>query len=112
MAHEITDTLHIAVAQLDSMVGDTLGNVAKARVARAEAARLGADVLVLSELFVAGYPPEDLVLKPAFQDACRAASARAARALATLPAMSPTMESSWATAMRRVSVISFGICPV
>jgi len=69
----ITDTLRIAVAQLDSMVGDIAGNVAKARAARAEAARLGADVLVLSELFVAGYPPEDLVLKPAFQDACRAA---------------------------------------
>ena len=32
----------------------------------------GADLLVLSELFVAGYPPEDLVLKPAFQAACRA----------------------------------------
>ena len=33
----------------------------------------GADLLVLSELFIAGYPPEDLVLKPAFQDACRTA---------------------------------------
>src|SRR5438045_132129 len=79
MATPITDTFHIAVAQLDSMVGDIDGNLAKARAARAEAAKLGADVLVLSELFIAGYPPEDLVLKPAFQDACRAAVEALAR---------------------------------
>jgi NAD+ synthase len=74
----LTNTLRIAVAQLDSIVGDIDGNLAKARGARAEAAAGGADLLVLSELFVAGYPPEDLVLKPAFQDACR----RAVEALA------------------------------
>ena len=73
MAATLTDTLKIAVAQLDSVVGDIDGNLAKARAARAEAAAMGADLLVLSELFIAGYPPEDLVLKPAFQDACRAA---------------------------------------
>ena len=71
MAATLTDTIRIAVAQLDSVVGDIDGNLAKARAARAEAARGGADLLVLSELFIAGYPPEDLVLKPAFQDACR-----------------------------------------
>jgi NAD+ synthase len=69
----MNDTLKIAVAQLDSIVGDIDGNLARARAARAEAARGGADLLVLSELFIAGYPPEDLVLKPAFQDACRKA---------------------------------------
>src|SRR5438045_8461865 len=79
MATPITDTFHIAVAQLDSMVGDIDGNLAKARAARAEAAAGGADLLVLSELFIAGYPPEDLVLKPAFQDACRAAVEALAR---------------------------------
>ncbi len=73
MATDLTDTFRIAVAQLDSVVGDIDGNIAKARRARAEAAAAGADLLVLSELFVAGYPPEDLVLKPAFQDACRTA---------------------------------------
>jgi len=66
----ISDTLRIAVAQLDSVVGDIGGNLAKARAARAEAAEKGAHLLVLSELFIAGYPPEDLVLKPAFQQAC------------------------------------------
>jgi NAD+ synthase len=78
MAASLTDTIRIAVAQLDSIVGDIDGNLAKARAARAEAAAAGADLLVLSELFIAGYPPEDLVLKPAFQDACR----RAVEALA------------------------------
>jgi NAD+ synthase len=37
-----------------------------------EAARQGADLVVFPELFIAGYPPEDLVLKPTFQAACRA----------------------------------------
>ncbi|NNC01017.1 NAD+ synthase, partial [Corallococcus exiguus] len=61
------------------MVGDVGGNEAKARTARAEAHRLGADIVMFSELFLAGYPAEDLVLKPAFQDACRAALERLAR---------------------------------
>ena len=39
----------------------------------------GADLVVLPELFIAGYPPEDLVLKPAFQAACRAAIEELAR---------------------------------
>ena len=63
--------LRIALAQLNPTVGDVSGNLAKARAARAEAARLGADAVMFPELFLAGYPPEDLVLKPAFQDACR-----------------------------------------
>lgn len=64
--------LTITLAQLNPVVGDVAGNAAKARAARAQAKADGADLLVLSELFIAGYPPEDLVLKPAFQAACRA----------------------------------------
>ena len=71
--------LKIALAQLNPTVGDVAGNEQKAREARAEAARLGADILMFTELFLAGYPAEDLVLKPAFQDACRAACERLAR---------------------------------
>ncbi len=67
----MTDTLKIAVAQLNPIVGDLAGNATKARAARAEAAAMGADLLVLSELFLSAYPPEDLVLKPAFLDSCR-----------------------------------------
>ena len=66
-----TDRLAIAVAQLDPTVGDVAGNAEKARQARAAAARQGADLVALPELFLSGYPPEDLVLKPALQAACR-----------------------------------------
>jgi NAD+ synthase len=67
-----TDRLAVAIGQLNPIVGDIAGNADKARRARAEAARAGADLLALPELFLSGYPPEDLVLKPAFQAACRA----------------------------------------
>ncbi len=79
MTEFITDTLRIAVAQLNPVVGDVNGNLEKARAAYAEAARQGADLLVLTELFIAGYPPEDLVLKPAFQEDCREAVGTLAR---------------------------------
>ncbi len=65
--------LAIAAAQLNPIVGDVAGNLERARKARAQAARDGAHIVAFSELFIAGYPPEDLVLKPAFQAACRAA---------------------------------------
>ncbi len=67
------DTLRIAVAQLNPTVGDIKGNLAKAREARAEAARHGADIVLFTELFIAGYPPEDLVLRPVFVMACEKA---------------------------------------
>jgi NAD+ synthase len=72
-------SLKIALAQLNPVLGDVTGNEAKARSARAEAARQGADLVMFTELYLAGYPPEDLVLKPAFQDACRKACEALAR---------------------------------
>ncbi|MCC8964559.1 NAD+ synthase [Bradyrhizobium sp. Pear76] len=71
--------IKITLAQLNPTVGDVTGNAAKARAARDKAKADGADLVVLSELFIAGYPPEDLVLKPAFQSACRAAIEELAR---------------------------------
>jgi NAD+ synthase len=73
------DSLAIALAQLNSIVGDVSGNLERARKARAQARRDGADVIAYPELFMAGYPPEDLVLKPAFQAACRTAVEALAR---------------------------------
>src|SRR5262249_62152714 len=66
------DRLAIAIGQLNPTVGDIAGNAEKARRARAEAAGAGADIVAMPELFLSGYPPEDLVLKPAFQAACGA----------------------------------------
>src|SRR5579859_3990590 len=74
-----SDRLALAIAQLNPIVGDVAGNARKAHAARAEAAASGADLVAFSELFIAGYPPEDLVLKPAFQAACRAAVEALAR---------------------------------
>src|SRR5215468_7487019 len=69
----VPDRLAITIAQLNPIVGDVAGNADKARGARATATAAGADLVLLPELFICGYPPEDLVLKPALQAACRAA---------------------------------------
>ncbi|MGB1547446.1 MAG: NAD+ synthase [Alphaproteobacteria bacterium] len=68
----MTDHLTIALAQLNPTVGDLAGNLVKLHAACREAAREGVDLVVASELVVTGYPPEDLVLKPSFQDAVEA----------------------------------------
>jgi NAD+ synthase len=66
------DTLRIALAQINPHEGEVEKNAARIRAARAEAAAMGADLVVTPELSIAGYPPEDLILKPAFLDACDA----------------------------------------
>ncbi|WP_297488401.1 NAD+ synthase [Acidocella sp.] len=70
----MTETLRIAIAQINLHLGAIDKNVAAIRAARAEGARLGADLVVTPELSISGYPPEDLVLKPAFVAACEAAA--------------------------------------
>jgi len=66
-------TLTIAFSQLNPTVGDVAGNAALVRRARDEAAAQGADLVVFSELVLVGYPPEDLVLRPALVEAAAAA---------------------------------------
>lgn len=66
----MTNSLKVGLAQLNPKVGDVAGNLAKVRAARAEAAAQGADLVLCAEMVLAGYMPEDLVLKPAFQKAC------------------------------------------
>ncbi len=66
----MSKNISIAICQIAPTVGDIDGNVEKIRAAHAEAAGLGADITVFCELVVCGYPPEDLVQKPAFQRAC------------------------------------------
>jgi NAD+ synthase len=76
----MTDRLAIALAQLNPTVGGVEANADRILKAREEAARLGADLMLGSELVVSGYPPEDLVLKPAFVNAAMAAVERLAKA--------------------------------
>jgi NAD+ synthase len=66
-------TLSIAFAQINPTVGDIPGNLALVRSRRDEAAARGADLVVFPELTLTGYPPEDLVLRPAFVKAAAAA---------------------------------------
>ncbi len=69
----------VASVQANPTVGDVAGNEAKARRLMAEATTTGADVALFPELFLIGYPPEDLALKPAAVRACREALERLAR---------------------------------
>src|ERR1700691_331630 len=74
-----SNSLVIALAQIPAIVGDIAGNRDRLRTARKEAAAFGADMVMAPELYLSAYPPEDLVLKPAFQESCRAACERLAR---------------------------------
>ena len=77
----MADSLTIALAQTNPTVGDVAGNARQIGAFRAQAARVGADLIVFGELAIAGYPPEDLVLKRSFQEDIE--KAVAALALAT-----------------------------
>src|SRR3984957_20234401 len=73
----MVDRFRIALAQLNPVMGDIAGNLKRARAARARA--MDADVILFSELFIVGYSPEDLVLKPALQEEARVAIEELAR---------------------------------
>jgi NAD+ synthase len=75
----MTERFRIALAQLNPVMGDISGNLAKARAARGAAAKQKADVVLFTELFMVGYPPEDLVLKPALQEDAREAVGKLAK---------------------------------
>src|SRR2546428_5670474 len=58
--------VRLALGQINTTVGDLAGNVGRMEAAAAEATGAGADRVCFPELAVTGYPPEDLVLRPAF----------------------------------------------
>ncbi|HEX5717628.1 MAG TPA: nitrilase-related carbon-nitrogen hydrolase, partial [Thermoanaerobaculia bacterium] len=74
-------SLKIALAQVDTRIGDFDGNRRRLAAVVREGARRGADLVVLPELAVPGYPPRDLLLDPAFVDRTLAATADLARDL-------------------------------
>lgn len=59
-------TVKVAIAQLNVTVGDLTGNIARVLDMARRAHAAGADILVTPELAITGYPPEDLLLRPAF----------------------------------------------
>jgi len=77
----------IALAQLNTLVGDLAGNAAKVLAAARQAHAQGAHVLVTPELALTGYPPEDLLLRPAFIQAQDRALAQLQAQLAALPGL-------------------------
>jgi NAD+ synthase (glutamine-hydrolysing) len=79
--------VRIALAQLNVVVGDVDGNVARIVEAIAEATRASADLIVVPELAVTGYPPEDLLLRPGFIHAAREAVDEVARACTDVVAL-------------------------
>ncbi len=72
-------TLRIALGQLNPTVGDLKGNAAAIRESVQRAHEAGADLLLLPEMVLTGYPVEDLSLRPSFQRASRAAMAELAK---------------------------------
>ncbi|PBI84628.1 Glutamine-dependent NAD(+) synthetase [Variovorax boronicumulans] len=80
-------TLKLAIAQLNFVVGDLVGNAQKIVSAAREAYAQGARLLLTPELSIAGYAAEDLFLRPAFTEACDDAVKGIAAALADLKDM-------------------------
>src|SRR6476619_3250612 len=84
--------MRIAMAQLNQRLGDVAGNARALLHAIGEGRRDGAALVVTPELSLCGYPPEDLVLRPAFLDACErelaalAATVRGTTAIVGFPA--------------------------
>jgi NAD+ synthase (glutamine-hydrolysing) len=74
--------LRLALVQANPTVGDLVGNMGRAIDGVAAAAARGAQLVALPEMFVTGYPVEDLALRPGFQEASRDSVEGLARALA------------------------------
>ncbi len=88
-AQIMTDRLTIALAQLNPTVGAIAANLAKAK---AEVAKLSTvDLVLFPELYISGYPPEDLVLRPSFVAACKTAVEELAAAFPNGPSMLMTL---------------------
>jgi NAD+ synthase (glutamine-hydrolysing) len=77
----------VALAQINPTVGDLAGNAAKIVEFARRAHAQGAQLVITPELSLCGYPPEDLLLRPAFMKACQTSLVDCAKALADLPGL-------------------------
>ncbi len=71
----------VAIAQMNCIVGDIAGNAKKIITSAVQAKAQGATLLVTPELSLCGYPPEDLLLRADFLDACDVALKKLSAAL-------------------------------
>jgi NAD+ synthase (glutamine-hydrolysing) len=79
--------MRLALAQINTVVGDLDGNRERILAVLAEARGASADLVLLPELAVTGYPPEDLLLRPGFLRAARTAAEDVAAACTNLTAI-------------------------
>src|SRR5437763_9309925 len=79
--------MRIALAQINTVVGDLDGNAERIRSRLAEAKEQQADLVVFPELVVTGYPPEDLLLRPSFVRAAERTLVEIARATRSIVAL-------------------------
>ncbi len=86
-SRKMPDTFRLTLAQLNPTVGDLSGNAAKAEAAWRAGRDAGADMVALTEMFITGYQTQDLVMKPAFAQAAKAAI----EALATVCSHGPAL---------------------
>jgi len=83
----MADRFRITLAQLNPVVGDLVGNAEKAFLAWEKARKASADLVALPEMFITGYNTQDLVMKPAFQQAALAEIEKLATRCAEGPAV-------------------------
>lgn len=81
----MTDQFTLALAQTNPTVGDVSGNAARMLEYAAQAADLGADLVLFPEMALVGYPPEDLVLVKAFRERAMASAQQLAQQTKDLP---------------------------
>ena len=77
-----SSSVSVALAQLNPHLGDVSANCQKLLQMRERAAAKGADIILTPEMFLAGYPADDLVLRSDFMDRVEAGIARLAVATA------------------------------
>jgi NAD+ synthase (glutamine-hydrolysing) len=97
-------SLNICVAQLNLTVGDLAGNASKIITASRAAYAQGARLVITPELSICGYPPEDLLLRPAFMAGCDEAVQRVADELADLEGLHVVVGHPTGTGVRGKSV--------
>src|SRR5947208_6942188 len=95
--------MKIALAQINTTVGDFAGNLERILRFARRAAERGADLVVFPELALCGYPPRDLVEKPEFVNRCERELERLAGLLPPIPALVGYVRRSYSERSKSVS---------